>query len=70
MRTIKELNTDIINITMRIHKYYPELSKYIKEIPVKGFTTDKDVNIDNLVDYYNSLAMMVKKYAITHVSRK
>lgn len=61
---------DIINITMKIHQDYPEMSKYIKEIPVKGFNTGKEVSVDNLIDYRNSLTMMLKKYAATHFCEK
>lgn len=61
---------DIINITMKIHQDYPELSKYIKEMPVKDFNSGKDVSVDNLVDYRNSLIMMLKKYAVTHIGKE
>ena len=69
MKSIKQLNMDIINITMKIHQDYPELSKYIKEVPVKGISMCKDVTADNLVDYFNSLNTMLKKYADTHICK-
>lgn len=61
---------DIINITMKIQKDFPELSKYIKEVPVKGLNISKDISQENLLDYYNSLSMMLKRYALTHVCKK
>lgn len=67
---MKQLNMDILNITMKIHQDYPELSKYINEMPVKGFNTAKEVSVQNLDDYRNSLLMMLKKYAITHIGKE
>jgi hypothetical protein len=32
MKTLKQLNTDILQITMLIKDKYPELSKYLLEI--------------------------------------
>ena len=34
MKTLNKLNTDILNITMTIRDKYPELLKYLDEIPV------------------------------------
>ena len=36
MKTKTELQQDIINITTTIHREFPELSKYIVEMPVTG----------------------------------
>lgn len=41
MKTEKELNEAILKITSKIHSEYPELSKYLSEIPI----TIPDVNI-------------------------
>ena len=35
MKTKAKLEQDIINITMKIHMEFPELSKYIKRCPLK-----------------------------------
>jgi hypothetical protein len=67
MKTIIEIEQDILDITMKIQKEFPEISKYSSEMPVK--TSDKDsddVHIKNLNDYYNSLVVMIEKYAQTH----
>src|SRR5690606_12774407 len=69
MKTIRELNIDILNIIMKIHRNYPELSKYIKEMHVDTASMDtKNISAQNLTDYYNSLATLLEKYASTHTS--
>lgn len=71
MKSKKEWNQAILNITMKIHEEFPELSKYIKEMPVKISENNKD-EIDNksLKDYYNSLLEMVNEYAKSHQAKK
>jgi hypothetical protein len=69
MKSENEINSDILEITMTIHNKYPELSKYITEMPVT--IPDKDdpkINIRILHDYYNSLQALLKKYHFTHTS--
>ena len=65
MVTKIELEQNIINITAKIYKEFPELSKHIIEIPVYGSEED-EINIQNLEDYYHSLDEIVSKYAKTH----
>lgn len=67
MKSINQLNMDIVNITMKIQKDFPELSKYIKEIPINKVNISENISRKNLLDYYNSLKMMLKKYAMTHI---
>jgi len=67
MKTEKQLDQQILNITMMIQTNFPELSKYIPEIPVKtSYATGAKINIKNLQDYYNSLKELVNKYAEEH----
>src|SRR5690606_10520977 len=69
MKTIRDLNIDILNITMKIHRNYPELSKYIKEMHVDTASKDtRNITPQNLTDYFNSLATLLEKYASTHTS--
>jgi len=70
MKSINQLHMDILNITMKIHKDFPELSKYIKEVPIKCPNINKDISRENLLDYHNSLITMLKSYALTHVCEK
>tara|TARA_B100000809_G_scaffold263235_1_gene315984 strand:- start:4683 stop:4895 length:213 start_codon:yes stop_codon:yes gene_type:complete len=70
MKTKIELEQHIIKITGIIYNEYPELSKYIIEIPINDSQGD-EINLKNLEDYYHSLEEIVSKYAKnTHISRK
>ena len=63
MKTEKELNTAILNITMKIKEQSPELSKYILEMPVTIPNMENpEVNRKALQDYYNSLEILLKDY--------
>lgn len=71
MKTETDWDKDILRITLEIQKKYPELVKYLNEIPVK--LTEKDseeINIKNLKEYYNSLVSVVDKYSKTHEATK
>lgn len=71
MKTKAELEEDIINITLKIQGKYPELTKFITEIPGKNTGTNSDeIDTKNLKDYYNSLEDLVSKYAKTHKAKK
>jgi len=65
MKNKKELEQDIIDITTTIRKEFPELSKYITEMPVKDLDQD-GIHIKNLEEYYQSLKGLIVKYAKTH----
>ena len=63
MKTEKELNTAILNITMKIKEQSPELSKYILEMPVTIPNMENpEINRKALQDYYNSLEIFLKDY--------
>lgn len=66
MATEKELNEAILTITLKIQSEFPELSKYIEEMPVTIPTANPEVKLKNLKDYYDSLNNLIKKYAKTH----
>jgi hypothetical protein len=71
MKTTAELEQDILTITMSIDKDFPELSKYIKEMPAKvSMKDEEEINIKNLKEYYNSLKEMKSEYAKTHAGAK
>jgi hypothetical protein len=63
-----ELEQRIIRITGEIHKEFPELVKYITEIPI-SVSTETEGNIKNLEDYYSSLEEIIHKYSKTHKKR-
>jgi hypothetical protein len=64
MKTLNEINSDILNITMTIEKKYPELSKYLLEmhetIPDE---IHPKIKRKTLQEYYNSLEDLVNKYS-------
>ncbi len=63
-----DLNNDIVNMTIKIHEEFPELSKYMAEMPVTIPNVENpEINTKNLQDYYNSLENLLKKYTKTHV---
>jgi hypothetical protein len=71
MKTETDWDKDILRITLEIQKKYPELVKYLNEIPVKLIEKDsKEINIKNLKEYYNSSVSVVDKYSKTHEATK
>ncbi len=65
MKTKIQIEEDIINITAKINDEYPELSKYVSEMPANN-AENAEVNIKNLENYYNSLKDVLKQYSKTH----
>ena len=67
METENELNDKILKITMIIKDQYPELSKYIEEMPVT-IPDEKDPEITRrgLRTYYDSLKAVLNKYTLEH----
>ncbi|WP_320814752.1 hypothetical protein [Flavobacterium sp.] len=65
MRTIATLQQSIIKITTTIKQEYPELSKFIVEMPMNN-SENEEVNFKSLEGYYNSLKNILNKYAKTH----
>lgn len=66
MKTTEELEQGINQLTTKINKEYPELSKYISEMRISN-SQSEDVNLNSLHDYYNSLEELMNKYAKTHI---
>jgi len=73
MRTQTEqfLNEEILQITMTIEDTFPELSKYIGEMPVKiSEKPDHEVSLKNLRNYYDSLLALLENYAPYHSEQR
>lgn len=60
-----QLEQSIIKITTTIKQEYPELSKFIIEMPDNN-SESEEVTIKSLEEYYNSLEELLNKYAKTH----
>ncbi len=67
MKTEKQLNTDILEMTMKIQEQFPELSKYITEMPVTiPNAATPEITTKILQEYYDSLVILLKDYTINH----
>lgn len=61
------INLKIIEITSTIQAKYPELSKYLDEMPVTiPNEKDPEINNKNLKVYYDSLNSLLKNYIDEH----
>lgn len=66
MKTKAEQEQDIIEITLRIHREFPELSKFIAEIPEDYSGTDTgELGTRRFKKYYNSLTEIISEYSKT-----
>ena len=69
MKNEVELNQDILSLTMKIKEKYPELSKYISEMPVKtSDSADNTNSTKSLSEYYESLDALLRNYIPNHKS--
>lgn len=67
MKTEKELNENISKITMVIRDEFPELIKFLNEMPETIPDVEHpEINTKNLQDYFNSLENLLLKYAPNH----
>jgi len=67
MKTEKKINKAILKITMKIKEQFPELSKYILEMPVTIPNVENpEMNSKALQDYYDSLKVLLKDYTENH----
>ncbi|WP_309609966.1 hypothetical protein [Flavobacterium sp.] len=67
MKTESELNNDILKITMIIRDNYPEISKFLAEMPITiPEESHPKINIQILQDYYDSLQSLIIEYDAKH----
>ena len=67
MKTEEEFNQAILEITLKIQNEYPELIKYLSEMPVTiPDVNQPEITIKILSDYYKSLENLLKKYIPSH----
>ena len=65
MESETELNAKIMTITMQIQNEFPELSKYLNEMPVTIPTEENpEINTKILNNYYQSLFRMLTTYKL------
>jgi len=71
METEKELNAKILEIMMIIMEKYPELSKYLGEMPITiPNKAHPEINVKNLKAYYDSLTSILEDYILEHKPNK
>lgn len=67
MKTKKELNENISKLTSVIRNEFPELMKFLNEMPETIPDVEHPViNIEILQDYFNSLENLLLKYSPNH----
>ena len=67
MEAVKEINAKIMELTMQMHTEYPELVKYLNEMPATIPNTGKPkMNEVTLTEYYQSLQSLIKEYKLSH----
>ena len=63
-----EVTRDIHSITQYINANFPELSAFMAEISTScGIDSDHTVDAAQGQEYYDSLEMLIKNYAISQV---
>ena len=60
MKTIIEIEQKILKLITTIEREYPELSKYLTEMPVYGAV---EISIESLENYCQSLEELIEKYS-------
>lgn len=67
MKTEKQLNADILKISIKIQTEYPELSVHLVEMPatIPNVSSPK-INIETLSEYYESLKIILEDYLKNH----
>lgn len=69
--TEKDLNAKILKMTLMIREQYPELSKYLEEMPVTVPNAENpNIELENLKKYYSSLTAILERYKLEHTNRK
>ncbi len=67
METEKEINEKIMKVTMVIQENYPELSKYLNEMPVTiPIDSNPEMNVQALTKYYDTLLTLFRNYVAEH----
>lgn len=67
MKTSAELNENIVKITMTIRNEFPELMKFLGEMPETIPNLENpEMNTKILQDYYDSLEDLLRKYSPNH----
>jgi hypothetical protein len=67
-KTELDWTQDVIGILDTINTRFPELSKFIEEIPVKP--SSKSMRLSSMEEYHDSLKNLLKEYEQSHIPCK
>lgn len=67
-KTELDWTLDVIGILATINTKFPELSKYIEEIPVKP--SSKSMRLSSMEEYHDSLKNLLREYEKSHIPCK
>ena len=71
MKTLQDIQTQIIKLTTNIETNYPELYTMLDENPITiPSTNHPDINISLMEEYLESLKQLLKHHLETHKSKK
>ena len=71
MKIENDVNDDILKTTMAIQDLYPELSKYLVEMPVTiPDEAEPEITVRSLKEYDESLHTFLTKYSKIHSNNK
>lgn len=67
----REWEKKIVQITLKIHRKYPELTKYLDEMPDQmEAPSEADISDEMLKEYHDSLEELLADYAKTHAGKR
>lgn len=67
METEEAINAKIFKVTMVIQENYPELSKYLNEMPITiPIDSRPEVSVQHLQKYYDTLVSLFRNYVAEH----
>ena len=70
MSSEQDVNASILKMNMFIQKYYPELMKYVGEMPITIPNEEKPaIGVQILNAYFSSLFVLVLDYTLTHTAK-
>lgn len=67
-KTELDWTQDVISVLDTINTRFPELSKFIEEIPVKP--SSKSMRLSSMEEYHDSLKNLLKEYEQSHIPCK
>lgn len=71
MENEKELNARILSLTELIQEKYPEILKYLDEMPLTIPDQKKPkINVQTLSNYYDSLHNLLKKHLVETANKE